>query len=73
MDLPHKMDQHLSGERRGGIGPGPAPARKSLMKGVVLLYLQFLPNLGRWQKRSLGLCLAGPLPLRPNKGYKLSL
>lgn len=43
------------------------------MKGVVLLYLQFLPNLGRWQKRSLGLCLAGPLPLRPNKGYKLSL
>lgn len=40
---------------------------------MVLLYLQFLPNLGRWQEGSLGLFLTSPLPLSPNKDHKLSL
>lgn len=67
------MDQHLHGEK-WGTGPGPVPAQKSVMEeGVALLYLQFLPNLGRWQEGSLRLFLTSPFPLPPNKGHKLSL
>lgn len=49
------------------------PFTEILEEGVVLLYLQFLPNLGRWQEGSLGLFLTTPLPLPPKKGHKLSL
>lgn len=51
-----------------GTGPGPDPSQKSVIEeGVVLLYLRFLPNLGRWQEGSLGLFLTSLFPLPPKR------